>query len=223
MLIGNLHHIEVTDQPEAGPGVTRVPFILCRCVARSLAKEQANCDANSMKGIIFTEIVNWAEEVHSPAIVDAVITRSGVPNDGAYTSVGNYPHGEALALLVAMSELTQQPVSELARSYGRWLAGRFVVLYPELVGIYPDAKSLLAGVGTHIHQEVTKLYPEATPPKVEAMETDRGLQLDYVSHRPFSDVAHGLIEGFIAHFGGGHSVERENLTDDGTAARFLIP
>lgn len=148
--------------------------------------------------------------------------RSGVPNDGAYTSVGNYPHGEALALLGAMSELTGQPVGDLARAYGRWLAGRFVVLYPELVGIYPDAKSLLAGVGSHIHHEVTKLYPEANPPKVEAANTDRGMQLEYASHRPFSDVAHGLIEGFIEHFGGGHTVERQDLADDGTAARFLI-
>lgn len=190
--------------------------------ARRLANEPTNCDANAMKGIIFTEIVNWAEEVHSPAVVDAVITRSGVPNDGAYTSVGNYPHTEALALLGAMSELTQQPVSELARAYGRWLAGRFVVLYPELVGIYPDAKSLLAGVGSHIHQEVTKLYPEAKPPKVAASDNDGDLQLDYVSHRPFADVAHGLIEGFIAHFGDDLTIERENLSDDGTSARFRV-
>ena len=68
-----------------------------------------------MKGVVFTEIMNWAEQVHSPAMVDAVITKSGVPNDGAYTSVGNYPHEEALALLSAMSEMTGQPVGALAR------------------------------------------------------------------------------------------------------------
>ena len=175
-----------------------------------------------MKGIVFSEMLNWAEATHSPAVVDQVISRSGVPNDGAYTSVGNYPHTEALSLLIAMSELTGEPINQLARAYGHWLAGRFAVLYPEMVEIYPDAQSLLAGVGSHIHQEVTKLYPEAKPPKVEATETDHGLQLEYASHRPFADVAHGLIEGFIAHFGKMHSVEREDLTHDGRSARFTI-
>lgn len=175
-----------------------------------------------MKGIIFTEIIRWAEELHSPALVDEVITKSGVPNDGAYTSVGNYPHAEAIALLVAMSEQTKRPVSELARAYGHWLAGRFVKLYPDLVNVYPDAKSLLIGVGDHIHHEVTKLYPEASPPEVKASQDGDRLQLDYQSHRPFSDIAHGLIEGFIDHFGGGHSVQRETVSSDGTSARFVV-
>jgi hypothetical protein len=190
--------------------------------AHILAKVTASCDAIAMKGIVFSEMVTWAEAAFSPAIVDAMITRSGVPNDGAYTSVGNYPHGEALDLLVALSELTEQSVHVLARAYGHWLAGRFVELYPDLISIYPDAQSLLAGVENHIHLEVTKLYPEAKPPKVEALQTERGLQLEYGSHRPFADVAHGLIDGFIAHFGDKVTVEREDLVENGTSARFLI-
>ena len=175
-----------------------------------------------MKGLVFSEMIAWAEVAYTPAVVDRMIVVSGVPNDGAYTSVGNYPHGEALAMFGALAELTGAPVGELARAYGYWLAGRFVELYPEMVGIYHDAESLLAGVGSHIHEEVTKLYPEARPPQVQSTKLDRGMQLDYASHRPFALVAHGLIEGFVAHFGNRHSVTREDLEQDGTAARFTI-
>lgn len=175
-----------------------------------------------MKGLVFSEMVAWAEDAYSPALVDQMIVRSGVPNDGAYTSVGNYPHGEALALFAALAELTGAPLGELARAYGFWLAGRFVTLYPELVGIYSDAESLLAGVGSHIHEEVVKLYPEARPPQVLPTPVPGGMQVDYVSHRPFAMVAHGLIKGFVAHFGNRHAVERVDLDPGGTAARFTI-
>lgn len=175
-----------------------------------------------MKGLVFSELMAWAEATYSPALVDRMIVRSGVPNDGAYTSVGNYPHGEALALFGALADLTGSPLGELARAYGYWLAGRFVTLYPELVGAYSDAEGLLAGVGPHIHEEVTRLYPEAQPPAIHTVPIPGGMQLDYVSHRPFALLAHGLIDGFVAHFGNRHTIAREDLDPAGKAARFTI-
>ncbi|MCX7285033.1 MAG: heme NO-binding domain-containing protein [Novosphingobium sp.] len=138
-----------------------------------------------MKGLVFSEMIAWAESAYSPALVDRMIVQSKVPNDGAYTSVGNYPHGEALAMFGTLSELTGTPVGDLARAYGFWLAGRFTQLYPEMVNVYSDAESLLGGVGSHIHEEVTKLYPEARPPQVQATKIPDGMQLEYASHRPF--------------------------------------
>lgn len=175
-----------------------------------------------MKGIIFSELVRWTEEVYSHAIADAMIGRSAVPNDGAYTSVGTYPHQEALALLVALSQLTGHPVNKLARSYGRWLAGRFCTLYSELVRKYPDARSLLRHVETHIHAEVRKIYPESQPPSVLATQDDQGLRIDYASHRPFADVAHGLIEGFVEHYGENLCVTRSQDNPEATTATFWL-
>lgn len=175
-----------------------------------------------MKGLVFSEMMAWAEATYSPALVDRMIVQSGVPNDGAYTSVGNYPHAEALALFGALAGLTGEPLGDLARAYGYWLAARFMTQYPELVGAYSDAESLLAGVGPHIHEEVTRLYPEAHPPQVQSISIAGGMQLEYASHRPFALLAHGLIEGFVAHFGNQHTVAREDLDASGRAARFTI-
>jgi hypothetical protein len=48
------------------------------------------------------------------------------------------------------------------------------------------------------------------------------LDLTYSSPRPFADLAQGLIEACLEHFGGGYSLLRKDITPDGCSARFLI-
>ena len=97
-----------------------------------------------MKGVIFAELIHWVEEALSSAVADAVIVRSQVASNGVYTSVGNYPHEEALAMIGALAELTERPVPELASSYGYWRSSRFVEPYPEMFEGYTDAVSGVA-------------------------------------------------------------------------------
>ena len=175
-----------------------------------------------MKGIVFSEFVKWVEEAYGPELADTMITQAALPSGGAYTAVGNYPHGEVIGMLVALTGLSGETIPNLARAYGRWLSGRFVVLYPELVGAYSSSRELLDHVESHIHMEVRKIYPEAQPPMVQAAIGDNGIRIDYSSHRPFAGVAHGLIEGFIEHFGENLTVTQSAGSDDGTSATFHI-
>ena len=57
-----------------------------------------------MKGIIFTELVRFMEKVQSADFADAVISGAELPNDGAFTSVGNYPSEYALKMVGQASE-----------------------------------------------------------------------------------------------------------------------
>ena len=54
-----------------------------------------------MKGTIFVELMNLVERRFGLDGVDDVINRCGtsLSTNGAYTSVGNYPHAELLALI----------------------------------------------------------------------------------------------------------------------------
>ena len=175
-----------------------------------------------MKGVIFAELIRWIEQTYSPAMADAVITRSAVASNGAYTSVGTYPHQEALALIGQLAELSGEPVPVLADAYGYWLAARFVELYPEMFEGYTDVVSFLKDVDQHHHREVRKLYPDARTPSVVAIIDGQELVVSYASHRPFADVAYGLIRGYIAHFN--DNIEVERMTAEGTphAARFRL-
>ena len=64
-------------------------------------------------------------------IADRMITKADTPNDGAYTSVGTYDHGELIQLVIALAEETQIPVPDLVQTFGRHLFGQFRAVYPQ--------------------------------------------------------------------------------------------
>jgi hypothetical protein len=175
-----------------------------------------------MKGVVLSELVRFVELKFSPQVADIMITKSKVVSDGAYTSVGNYPHVEALALIGSLAEMTGQPVPELAEAYGFWLAGRFVELYPEMFAGYTDVRSFLKDVDTKMHREVKKLYQDAKTPAVIAEFDGEELNIAYSSHRPFADVAFGLVRGYVDYFNEPLVVERDAGDPGPNTARFAL-
>lgn len=175
-----------------------------------------------MKGIIFAELIGFMEEVGGLEFAETVLARSDLPNDGAFTRIGTYPAAYALKMVGTASELSGTPVESLCDAYGEWLFGRFVVLYPDIVGRYPSAESMLEHVGSHIHEEVVVLYPDAKPPQVSTSYAEDGaLQVHYSSHRPLAHIAHGLIRGCLKHYGDPRRPEW--ITDaDPSSASFRI-
>lgn len=175
-----------------------------------------------MKGVIFSELIHWVEEAFSPAVADQMIARANLPNDGGYTRVGSYPHEQALAMIGALVAITERPVVDLADAYGYWLASRFAELYPRFFDGYTDAVSFLQAIDGIHQKEVTKLYPDARTPSVIAHVDGRDLVVSYASHRPFADVAYGLIRGYIDYFSDDLVVERDEDTPGPHAARFIV-
>jgi len=175
-----------------------------------------------MKGVILSELVRFVELQFSPAVADAMITKSKVASEGAYTGVGNYPHVEALALIGTLAEMTGQEVPILAESYGFWLSRRFVEIYPEMFAGYVDIRTFLNDVDSKMHKEVRKLYEDAKTPSVIAEIDGEVLNVAYSSHRPFADVAFGLIRGYIAYFGEDMVVERDAGDPGPHTARFVV-
>lgn len=175
-----------------------------------------------MKGVIFSEMVRWVEEAYSPAIADKMITRASLPNDGSFTAVGNYPHEQVLAMMMALVDLTGKAASDLMEAYGVWLAYRFVQLYPHVFEQHTDTASVLRGVNEIHRKAVTTLYPDARTPNVLVEHNGQELEVSYVSHRPFADLAYGLIKGYIAFFGEDLTVVRDDETLGSNFAHFAI-
>jgi hypothetical protein len=165
-----------------------------------------------MKGVIFTELVRFMEHAKSPDFSDDVIEQAAVESGGAYSSVGNYP---------AAAELSGIEAGELCRMFGKYLYGRFLVLYPHIMEAYTTAEELLTHVGSHIHGEVVILYPDARPPLVEARTLDGNTILTYESHRPLAAVAHGLVQGCMEHYGDTRALEW-TVNNDGRNATFTL-
>jgi len=177
-----------------------------------------------MKGIVFCEFVEMMEQEFSAEMADEILSGTLLESGGAYTTVGTYDHHEMLALVTQLSEKTGMPVPELVEAFGRYLFGRFVVLYPDFFEGVDGAFSFLDRIEEHVHVEVRKLYPDAELPTFETSRVDNDTMLMvYQSKRPFADLAHGLIEGCIAHYGEPVDVHMEDLSDDGrTHVRFTL-
>ncbi len=177
-----------------------------------------------MKGVVFTEFLDMVEAKFSPDLVDLIIDESELPSGGAYTAVGTYHHSEMIELLTKLSENVDIEVADLLRSFGRHLFGRFVSRYPQLFSDAKETFDFLDKVDGYIHVEVRKLYPDAQLPSIQCDNpTPDCLQVTYRSARPLANLAEGLIQGCIAHFGEPIELEMHDLSDgSGLAARFEL-
>ena len=178
-----------------------------------------------MKGIVFTEFIEMMDLKFGPDMTEAVIEEADLPSGGSYTSVGTYPHSEIVSLVMTLAKATDIEVSDLIRSFGTHLLGRFKDLFPEFFADIVNVTVFLSRVDGYIHTEVQKLYPDADLPELETSLQENGdLELLYKSDRMMGDLAEGLIEGALDHFGNTHMMIREDMLQQGGAqcVRFMV-
>ncbi|MCB1874588.1 MAG: heme NO-binding domain-containing protein [Chromatiales bacterium] len=121
-----------------------------------------------MKGIVFSEFIELAEEHFSPEITDQMIESADLSSGGAYTSVDTYDPGEMAALLAQLSRLTSLPVAKLLKTFGRHLFQRFHTLYP--AGLIEESPRLAAHLAGHFGSEVRSA---PSPGRQQTGRTDR--------------------------------------------------
>lgn len=175
-----------------------------------------------MKGIVFAEFIEMVEDAFSPEIADRIIEESDLESGGAYTAVGTYPHEELVAMVVRLSEITETPAGDLVKAFGRHLFSRFVSAYPAFFEGLGSSFEFLETIENHVHVEVRKLYPDAELPTFDCVRDGNTLTMTYRSKRQFADLAEGLIEGSIAHWGESIELHREELDGAEDQARFLL-
>ena len=177
-----------------------------------------------MKGVIFTEFVEFVEDRFGPELAGQMVAASKVPSGGRYNAAGNYDHDELVRLVNQLGSAQGLPAGTLLRQFGVHLFERFAALYPIFFADADSAFALLGNIETYIHGELRKLYPDAEFPTFECGSNAPGnLQMTYRSERGFGDLAQGLIEGCIAHFGEPIDVQREDLpADRGQLVRFVL-
>ncbi len=176
-----------------------------------------------MKGMVFTEFLEWVEATSSPALADRIITAADLPNDGAYTSVGHYDHAELDRLVEALAAETSAPTAELMGALGAHLAGRFASAFPALFEAQPGALAFLAKGDDHIQAEVRRLYPDAELPRLEVLSS-RGDALELRAHTPHQwvDLAVGLITGVGQHYATPLDVRELDRNEDGARLRVAL-
>jgi hypothetical protein len=149
-----------------------------------------------MKGIVFAEFFELVDNTFGYEMIDKIIEKAALPHNGIYVSGGTYPHSEMFALVNALSEETGVASSELLITYGKYLFGRLMKLYPHLAEGKRNPIEFMASVDSYIHVEVRKLHPGAELPQFITVEhNEDSLIMDYISSRKMEDFGVGLMRG----------------------------
>ncbi len=177
-----------------------------------------------MKGVIFTEFLELVETGFGMETADQVITRGCPFQSSGFTSVGSYDHRDLISMVNELSKLSSTPSGQLVHTFGKHMFGKFLANHPAAFERVSSTFELLLSVEEVIHVEVKKLNPEAELPSFSFPEVNEGeMQVVYKSTRPFADLAHGLIEASVEHFGEDIAIARKDLEGEpGTHALFTL-
>ena len=168
-----------------------------------------------MKGIIFTEFMELVEEAFGLETVDSIVQKTELESGGSYTSLGTYNHTEILSLVAALSEETGVPAKDLVHTFGGHLIKTFTKKFSQFFEAEPNTLAFLTKIEGHIHMEVRKLYDNTELPTFECeYESDDVLRVTYRSHRPFADLAHGMIEATGEYYGNQLEISREDISTE---------
>jgi hypothetical protein len=154
-----------------------------------------------MKGVVFTELVGFLEARYGTAFADTVLEAANLPNQGGFTSVGNYSSALALQIIETAADMAHETHADFCADYGSYLYARLAQQFPTIVGAYGTAEAMLAHISSHIHAEVSILYPDARPPRVTTQVDGDSTIVHYESHRPLAHLAFGLIRQCLVAFG----------------------
>lgn len=176
-----------------------------------------------MKGVVFTEFIEFVEDKFGFKMSNEIITESNLPSGGVYTAVGTYDFHEMISLLTSLNKKTNIAIPDLLEVYGNHLFHRFVDLYPDLVSKKIGLFNFIEKIDGYIHVEVKKLYPDAELPQILVKSrTKHAMVFLYKSERKLGNFAMGLLKAATDYFEEPMKISMYNLVDDGAEVEFIL-
>lgn len=152
-----------------------------------------------MKGIIFNLLEEAVSSDFGEATWDKLLDEAHL--SGAYTSLGNYPDSEVVALVDAASKALNLPAQDVLRWFGQRAIPSMVARYSVFFSSHTETRSFLLTLNNVIHPEVHKLNPGANTPMFDfGADEDGGLIIGYSSSRKLCALAEGFVQGAAKHF-----------------------
>lgn len=175
-----------------------------------------------MKGFVFTEFIRFVEESQGLAMVDEMIESSNLPSGGIYSAFNSYPFDELVTMLTFVCEKTKDSAEFLLEEFGKFVFPYLIGKHSYITQEYQHPIDLIAGIESHIHIEVKKLYEDAELPQFRLVEKeDNKLVMIYQSKRGLTYFAIGLMKETFNHFKmkGNVSIDKEY---EGNGVKFIV-
>lgn len=169
-----------------------------------------------MKGVIFNLLQDVVGRQFGEKTWEDLLDASHA--SGTYTSLGNYPDAEMIALVGAASKALGKPADEILRWFGTSALPLLAERYPIFFEGHTSTRAFLLTLNDVIHKEVRKLYPGADVPHFEYdTRSDRELVMTYTSARKLCALAEGFIASAAAHFGETATIRQSECMNAGAA------
>lgn len=125
-----------------------------------------------MKGVIFVVLESVIRDAYGEDTWDAILEEAG--SDGVYTTLGNYPDEEFVALVEAAEPHLGVTGDEALTFMGRHALAHLADQYPSIFERHASTRTFVLQLNDIIHPEVEKLYPGSDLPtfEYEDPETD---------------------------------------------------
>ena len=176
-----------------------------------------------MKGAVYIAFNEIVENDIGLDTWETLLQQVKPPSEGIYTSVEDYPDQELFALVEKLSELVQQPITELVRHFGRYLFAALSTKYPMFVEGEADFFQFLINIDDVVHKEVRKLYESPNLPDLRC-DPPQGntLVMHYHSPRKLCILAEGLIAGAAQHYGVDYELSHNPCMHEGAEECRLV-
>ena len=176
-----------------------------------------------MQGSIYTSFSEMVIEKMGMAVWNELLAKVNPTSEGIYTNGMQYEDSEIMALVAALSEITQIDTPTLVRTFGSYL---FIHLYnssPTNLSHIDNLKDFLRSIDSVIHKEVKRVYPQAYLPSFDYSEEENGnLIMYYQSKRKLCHLSEGLIISAASHFNEEIEITQPNCMHNGAEKCKLI-
>lgn len=184
-----------------------------------------------MQGFFWSELIDFAGRHLPPEAVRGAV-RAAWPEAPAHPDPGQPCPPERLVALagrLAAAEAALAAEGALPADAGAWLRRFGRALFARIAATHAaffvgleSSREFLLGFERQVHEELRRLGRGLAPPRIGCEPLGpRRVAIAYRSERGLADLAHGMLEGCLAHFGDKGLVTRERGGDDG-AERFVV-
>lgn len=154
-----------------------------------------------MKGVLFTQSLAMIDALYGTNMVDDILDECNLETDGAYTTVGTYPHKEFVDIFDCLSRKMNISTATLMKQYGAFFFNYVAKRMSQILGQYESVFDFLENVNQLLNVDLQNIYKNTHTPEFSTQRLDkRKFIIIYSDTYPLADLIHGMINGCANYF-----------------------
>lgn len=154
-----------------------------------------------MLGYVFNEFIEMVEHRWGPKVQYDMLKTAMVPQGGAYTAYGWYPHEELSMLIQALGKIIHTSPNDLKRYFGEHVFEKKISQYKEDNTFIPSALAMVEWLDNQLVDDVCRFYPGKKPSRqIKNRINNSTIEVFYESDGQMCHVVDAFITLAAAYF-----------------------